>query len=290
MVIGAPSSEPAHGLVDLHTHTTCSDGTLSPSALVRMAREVGLQTLAITDHDSVDAIAAAAAESKSQGIELVPGVELSSEMEGRELHLLGYFVDAKDAAFVARLAELAGLRESRIRRIVERLSDLGIDLEFRRVRELAGNGSIGRPHVARALIERKDVATVSEAFDRYLSRSGAAFVPRAKFAPEDAVALVLQAGGVPVLAHPLTTGDPEGVVQWLLPAGLRGIEVYYSEYDLATRNALREVADRHGLIPTGGSDFHGPNFRPGRDLGGPIVPPDAVARLREAASASRTHV
>lgn len=275
--------------MDLHTHTNCSDGTLSPAALIRTAHEIGLKTIGITDHDTVNAIPAATAEAQERGIELVPGVELSSDVDGRELHLLGYFVNPGDKAFIRRLTELAGLREARIHRIVERLNGLGIDLEFSRVRELAGNGSIGRPHVARALIERQIVTTISEAFERFLSSKGAAYVPRARFPPEEATALILQAGGVPVLAHPLTTGDPEGVVKRLLPVGLRGIEVYYSEYDAATRDGLREIAERHFLIPTGGSDFHGPNFRPGRNLGWPVVPPETVTLLREAASTTPPH-
>lgn len=279
----ATDAPAANGVVDLHTHTVCSDGTLPPAELVRLARQVGLEALGITDHDSVQGIAEASAEARLQGVTLVPGVELSSSVDGRELHLLGYFVDHTDARFVAKLAELAARREARARGIIDRLQGAGIDVTFERVRALAGSGSIGRPHVARALIEQGVVTTVAEAFDRYLSRGRPGYVPRAKFEPEEAIDVVIGAGGVPVLAHPLTTGDPDGVARHLVDAGLMGLEVYYSEYDHSTQRRLLRIADSLGLIATGGSDFHGPNFRPGRDLGRPVVPPETVTLLRQAA-------
>lgn len=259
---------------------------MKPGALVRLAHEVGLETLAITDHDSVQGIATATLAATDLGMTLVSGVELSSSIEGQELHLLGYFVDVTDESFLTQLTELAGRREQRSRRIVERLNDSGILVEFARVQTLANGGSIGRPHVARALIEQGIVGSIPEAFDRFLGKGRPGFVPRATFEPEDAVRLVLRAGGVPVLAHPLTTGDPEGVARQLLPFGLRGFEVYYSEYNARTQANLRALADHMGLIPTGGSDFHGPNFRPGRDLGRPIVPAETVSRLEAAAGAA----
>ena len=277
----------SHGVVDLHTHTVCSDGTLAPAALVKLAHEVGLEALGITDHDSVGGIAEAAEAARVQGMTLIPGVELSSSFEDHELHLLGYFVDVTDDRFLRQLEELAARRETRAHRIVERLNATGIEVAFERVRAIAGTGSIGRPHVARALMELGIVGTVAEAFDRYLSKGRPGYVPRAQFEPEDAARLVLDAGGVPVLAHPLTTGDPEGVARRLLPVGLRGFEVYYSEYDRRTQGDLLAIAERWDLIPTGGSDFHGPNFRPGRDLGKPDVPAETVALLREAAGLSR---
>lgn len=277
----------ANGLIDLHTHTVYSDGTETPADLVQLASEVGLNILGITDHDSVRGLAEATTAAQATGLTLVPGVELSSSIEGHELHLLGYFVDVTNQPFLAQLAELASRREQRAQRMVERLNDAGIDVTFEQVRAHAGTGSIGRPHIAGALIERGDVKTVSEAFDRFLGKGRAGFVPRATFPPEDAVRLVLDAGGVPVLAHPLTTGDPEGVARRLIPFGLRGFEVYYSEYNRGTQDELRAMCDRLSLIPTGGSDFHGPKFRPGRDLGQPVVPPDTVDRLRDAAAAPR---
>ena len=272
---------------DLHTHTTHSDGTLTPADLVREAVARGLGAIAVTDHDTVAGIAGATAAAGDE-IEVVPGVELSSSAAGRELHLLGYFVDTRHPAFLDRLRELASGRDERIARIVARLSELGLPISLDRVRELAGTGSIGRPHVARVMIESGHVGSVGEAFDRYIGMGQSAFVPRARFTPEEAIALVRLASGVPVLAHPWTTGDPEGVVERLLPAGLLGIEVDYGEYDHERREGLRAIAGRHGLIATGGSDYHGPGFRAGRDLGIPPVPLTVVNRLRTAASALQT--
>lgn len=276
----ASASPPAYP-VDLHSHTDESDGQLGPAALVRHARDRGVRQLAITDHDTVAGLAAATAEAaRLGGIEVVPGVELSSTADGREVHVLGYFVDPADPVFLARLAELAAGRRTRVERMAARLAALGVPVTAERVFALAGPGTVGRPHVARALVEAGHVASVSEAFDRVLAAGRPGYVPREPLAPEAAVALVLAAGGVPVLAHPLGTGDPAGVVARLVGVGLRGMEVEYGEYPPEARAELRAIADRHGLIPTGGSDFHGPALRPGRDLGGPAVSPETVDRLR----------
>ena len=271
-------------VVDLHTHSNASDGVLPPAVLVAEAARWGLRTLGLTDHDTTAGVGEAVAAGARFGVEIIPGVELSTGSDGdREIHLLGYFIDPEDAKLQARLAEFAHGRRVRVERIVERLTAVGAPVELERVFELAGPGTVGRPHVARALIERGHVATVAEAFERFLRSGRPGFVPRYKVEPERAIALVAGAGGVPVLAHPLGTGDVEGTLGRLVPVGLRGLEVYYGEYDEATRASLREVADRWGLIPTGGSDFHGAGFKPGRDLGGPPVPPESVDRLRAAA-------
>ncbi len=268
--------------VDLHTHSNASDGVLAPAALIAYAAERGVRVLGLTDHDTVSGIAEATKTGARYGVEVVPGVELSTQVDGREVHILGYLVDPNDATLLTRLAELAGRRRVRIERMVARLSEIGVPVSLSRVFELAGQGSVGRPHVARAMIEHGYVADVSEAFDRYLAVGRPGYVPRHPFPPEEAVSLVRNAGGAPVLAHPGTTGDIEGTIARLLPAGLLGLEVYYGEYDDETRHRLRDTADRHNLIPTGGSDFHAPGFKPGRDMGQAPVPPETVARLRAA--------
>jgi predicted metal-dependent phosphoesterase TrpH len=271
--------------VDLHTHSIHSDGVLAPAALVQEANRRGLRVLGLTDHDTLDGLPEAETEAAVLGLEIVPGVELSTagrDGEG-EVHLLGYFVARDDPDLRAGLATYAQARLDRMERILERLAAAGVPIEAAHVRRLAGPGTVGRPHVARALIERGHVADIGEAFDRYLGAGRPGFVPRPKVEPEQGIALIRGAGGVAVLAHPLSIGDVEGVVARLLPAGLGGIEVYYGEYDEGTRRALRDVADRRGLVPTGGSDFHGPGFKTGRDLGGPPVPWETVERLRAAA-------
>jgi len=212
-------------------------------------------------------------------------VELGTSVERREHHILGYFIDIAQPAFQADLDELASRRVRRATLMVERLADAGMSITLEEVLAEAGHGTVGRPHLARVLIAHGYAADVSDAFERYLKGGRPAYVPRQPFPPEEAIDLILRAGGVPVLAHPFSTGDPAVAVARLQPAGLRGLEVYYGEYDDGQRDALRSLADRTGLIPTGGSDFHGFGYRAGRDLGGPPVPDDTVDRLRAAANA-----
>ena len=272
--------------VDLHTHSDHSDGLLAPSELVREAARRGLRVLGLTDHDTMGGVAEATAEGARLGIEVVPGVELSTAGQdgAPEIHLLGYFVDPTNPDLLAGLAAYAEGRLHRLDRIVERLATLGLRVDPGRVRRLAGPGTVGRPHVARALVELGYVTDLAEAFDRYLGTGRPGFVPRPKVEPERGIALIREAGGVPVLAHPLASGDVETTLARLVPAGLAGLEVYYGEYDEGERHALRAAADRWGLIPTGGSDYHGPRFKQGRELGGPSVPSETVERLRAVAT------
>ena len=270
--------------VDLHPHTTYSDGTLTPAELVQEADRRGLRVLGLTDHDTLDGLAEAEAEAARRGLELVPGVELSTAgRDGGEIHLLGYFVDRDDSDLRAGLAAYAQARLVRLDHIVDCLAASGIRVDPDHVKRLAGPGTVGRPHIARALVELGHVASIGDAFDRYLASGRPGFVPRPRVEPERAIELIRAAGGVPVLAHPLGTGDVEATVARLAPAGLRGLEVDYGEYDEATRADLRAIADRWDLVATGGSDYHGPGYKLGRELGGPLVPIEAVERLRAAA-------
>ncbi len=275
----------ATGRVDLHTHTNASDGFHAPAALVDLASGRGLSVLGITDHDTVDGLPEAHARAATVGLTIVPGVELSTTGMGADVHVLGYFVDETDDAFVARLRELAAARRDRIVQMVDRLNAAGYPVPLERVWELAGDGSVGRPHVARALIELGVVDTIGDAFDRFLARGRPAWVPRAPFPPDEAVALLCANGAVPVLAHPYTTGDVERALRILVPAGLRGIEVYYGEYDVEQHEALAAIAASWDLIPTGGSDYHGPNVKEGRELGDAPVPMTSYERLCAAAGA-----
>lgn len=267
-------------MIDLHTHSSYSDGTLSPAELVALATLRGISVLALTDHDTLAGLPPAMEAARQAGIELIPGVELSTEVDDHEVHILGYFVDPDDPRLAAALADLAEQRRLRTRRFTEKLTALGLPVPYSRVEAIAGDGTVGRPHVARAMIELGYVDTIGEAFDRYLAAGRPAFVPRVSANPDDAVRLLRTAGAVPVLAHPLSTGDPEGMVTRLIPHGLLGIEVYYSEYAPAVHSELRSIADRFDLIPTGGSDFHGPNFKEGRELGRAPVPADTGTKLR----------
>jgi predicted metal-dependent phosphoesterase TrpH len=274
-------------LIDLHTHSTASDGLLSPRELVAAAARRGVTTLALTDHDTVSGLAAAGEAGAQLGVEVIPGVELGSDVARREVHLLGYYVDPSSGPLLAALAGLAARRRDRMAEMVDRLNGLGVSVTLDEVQELAGSGSVGRPHLARALVARGAATDVADAFDRYLAAGRPAYVRRQPFSPEEAVALVRAAGGVPVLAHPLTTGDPAAVIERLRPVGLVGLEVYYGEYDEATRRSLGALADRHDLLATGGSDYHGEGFKAGRDLGGAAVPATCLVALRAAGDAAR---
>jgi 3',5'-nucleoside bisphosphate phosphatase len=275
------------GVVDRHTHTTFSDGIVTPTNLLRQAKEVGLGALALTDHETVAGLPEARSAARDNGIDFVPGIELNTDVGRHEVHILGYFIDDTDPVLLDALNLLERQRVERIERMVRQLFTVDVPLDLERVRDIAGAGTIGRPHLARAMIELGIVDNVSEAFDRFLSSGRPGFVPRQKNDPEAAVRLIRSNGGVPVLAHPKTTGDIEGILRRLVPAGLLGFEVYYGEYDAATHLELRAIADRWQLIPTGGSDYHGEGFKPGRSLGGPPVPPEAVEQLRAAAERNR---
>jgi len=274
--------------IDLHTHSTASDGLFSPTELVRRASEAGLTLIGLTDHDTTNGVAEAQAAGAPLGVTVIPGVEINTDLpEGQgEAHVLGYYLDVNQPAFQATLAFLRDAREKRGERMVQQLREQGIDIEWSRVRELA-KGTVGRPHVARALIDAGYATDVSDAFARYLTRGKAGYVPRFKLSPEQAIQLIRSAQGAPVLAHPAgIVGLSETVLPTLVQAGLLGLECYYGQYDDETVARLLALANAHDLIPTGGSDYHGPNIHPTR-LGGRWVPPETVERLRQASEKLR---
>ncbi|MBN9013114.1 MAG: PHP domain-containing protein [Rhizobiales bacterium] len=273
---------PLPGRVDLHTHSAYSDGVLSPSDLIAEAKRAGVSRLGLTDHDTLAGLPEANRAANEAGIELIPGVELSADEREVEVHILGYFVPERSPVLNEALARFARDRVERIETIVDRLIRMGIRITQVRVREIAGTGSIGRPHIARALIEAGYGASVNEVFDAYLAPGCPAYVPSKPLSPELAVELLRDAGAAPVLAHPRSVGDIPAMLRRLKPVGLVGLECFYGEYDVPTRERLAELANEWLLIPTGGSDFHGVGFKPGRDLGGPDVPAMSVDRLREA--------
>jgi 3',5'-nucleoside bisphosphate phosphatase len=278
------SATTEHNLVDLHTHSICSDGTLTPVELVQEASRRGLSFLALTDHDTVEGLPEAIAEGDRVGITVIPGTELSAERNGREAHILGYYIDTNNEEFIRELDAFAQMRPVRIDHMVEKLRSLGLDIDQNRVREISGPGTIGRPHVALALIEKGYATDIADAFNRYLSAGRPGYVPRQKISPEEAIGLITRAGGVAVLAHPFSTRAVEESLADFVPLGLKGLEVFYGEYTPEQREELQQVAERWNLIPTGGSDYHGPGVREGRDLGGPFVPIDSVERLKSAAA------
>jgi hypothetical protein len=265
--------------VDLHTHTIFSDGLLTPEALVDRAVVRQLAAVAITDHDSVEAMGRAQAAARSR-IEVVPGVEISSALDGHDLHILGFYIDPEHSPLRERLAGFQTERRDRARRIVERLSEVGVRIDMDEVLTTAGPGVVGRPHVAAAMVRAGVVGGIDEAFRRYLGAQGTAFVPRPAFRPQEAIALIHGANGVSVLAHP-GASLAEAIVEGLAASGLRGIEVWHPHHSSATTRRYRALAERLSLLETGGSDFHGQPQ--GSDLGEVVVPYGALLRLKQSA-------
>ena len=243
--------------VDLHLHTTFSDGRLSPTQLVSLLVERGIKVAAITDHDSTEGLTEAfKAKEAFPELTLIPGVELSAEAPGTEIHILGYFIDWGSVEFQNTLAQFRKDRVGRGKAMVDRLAELGMPVEWDRVLQLSDGGAVGRPHIAWALIEKGYVTDFKKAFDLYLGRGGPAYVGRNRLSPMDAVTLIRNAGGVAVLAHPTWVKDLSHQLQKLKEAGLVGMEVYYGGYSPKTVKRLKKTADSFGLIPCGGSDYH----------------------------------
>lgn len=268
--------------VDLHTHTTASDGSLSARALVELARRKGLAALAISDHDSTDSLDDALAAGRELGVEVIPAIEMSTDVAASEIHVLGYFMDYHDAQFQALLSVLREARLGRARKMVEKLRVMGMPLEWQRVQSFAGVGAVGRPHVAKALVEAGYVPDIKTAFDRYISRNGPAYVERYKLTPVEAVQLLLRVGGMPVLAHPLEGIASVPMIAELAAAGLGGIECYYTGYTTQQVGLLQTIARKYGLATSGGSDFHGAGVAASSVLGQPLVPYSVLANLRAA--------
>jgi len=252
-----------NGYIDLHLHSTFSDGALTPAQLVHHALDAHLRAIAITDHDTVDGNTEALAEGQVRGLEVIPGVELSIAYSRGELHILGYYVDHLDPALHEELRRLREYRRRRNPQIIRKLAGLGIELNLEAIRAKINNGNVGRPHIAAAMVESGYVRSVKEAFNRYLRKDGPAYVPKEMLSAPEGIQLVRRFGGVPVLAHPLTLEiqDPTELGDFLsqLKAdGLGGIEAYYLSDSRCPVELYRELAQRLDLCLTGGSDFHGP--------------------------------
>ena len=268
------------GRVDLHIHSTASDGRLTPADIVREAAERGLTFIALADHDTVDGIAPAQAAAQAfPGLKVIPCVEISTDIPHDEVHVLGYFIDYTDHELRATLDRFKNSRLRRAQGMVAKLADLGIHIDWQRVQEIAGGSSIGRPHIAQAMMEKGCIASIKQAFSEYLGHDRPAYVEREKMTPAETVELIIKAKGLPVLAHPLTLSDPEAMIVELKAAGLVGVEAYYNGYTTEEINRLVGLANRYNLIVTGGSDYHGlePNTETG--IGGADLPIESVERL-----------
>ena len=250
------------GYVDLHLHTTASDGVMSPSEMVRYAKAKGLQAISITDHDTIGGLEEGLAEGEKIGFEVIPGIEISAEHSPGSMHLLGYFFDIHDPTLNERLKYLQRAREERNPKMVEKLNDLGVDITYEEVLRASGGGQVGRPHFAQVLIEKRYVRNFQEAFERYLKKGAPAYVDKFRFTPRDAIHFITEARGVAVLGHPNTLGlngyiELENLILNLLKEGLKGIEAHYPEHSSSEVAQFKALAERHGLILTGGTDYHG---------------------------------
>lgn len=276
--------------VDLHLHSTASDGRLSPAEVVRKSAQAGLTVIALTDHDTVAGILPALETAQAfPGLTMIAGVEINTDVATGEAHILGYFIDYAYPELEATLARMRHSRQERAQRMIARLKKLGLPIEWERVKEIASTGAIGRPHVAMALLEKGYVASMKEAFTRYIGWGGPAYVERAKMSPVEAVELILRASGLPVLAHPLTISNPETMAGELKAKGLVGIEAYYGNYATEEINRLVRLAEKHGLIATGGSDYHGLDANTETPIGGAPVPIEAAEQLIARAEKCRRH-
>ena len=272
---------------DLHLHSTASDGRLSPEQLVDMAAEKGLEVIALTDHDSISGVEVAIAQaSHYPHLDVIPAVEINTDLATGELHVLGYFLHYKDQQLMASLERIRESRVGRALKMVEKLKMLGFPLDWQRVQELAKGESICRPHIAQAMLEKGYILTEREAFENYIGRTGPAYVEREKIQPVDAIIMIKEASGLPVLAHPADIQNLEQLLTKLIPAGLVGLEAYYGNYEPATIQKLASLAKKYRLLTTGGSDYH--HFCDGAEapMGSIDIPYESIINLFEAAGRS----
>ncbi len=266
--------------IDLHLHSTASDGSFPPEVVAAMAERNGIRVMALTDHDSLDGIAAAGERARQAGIRVIPGVELSVTESGFDVHLLAYGFDPADRGLVAAIGRYRASRHDRARKILARLKGLGIRIGLEEVEEIARGGALGRPHVAEALLRAGHVENFNEAFQRFLGHHAPAYVPKQTVSLEEAVTIVRDAGGVTVLAHPGTLNRDHLIAAWAR-RGLDGIEVWHSKHGPGDVARYREIAKRHAFLMTGGSDFHGERT-PDVSIGGVAVPESILEPLEEA--------
>ncbi len=274
-------------MIDLHSHTTASDGELSPEDLLARARRAGVTTLAVTDHDTVEGLARAQAAAEAQGIRLVPGIEVSTEAEGRELHVLGHFVDRTEPGLASFSDRLRTERAERMERMVARMNSLGVPVTLAEVERIAAGAHLGRPHLALALLARGVVTSAKEAFDRFLGDGKPGWVDRFRLPSEEAIAMLHRAGGTATVAHPGSSKVSPYTLERLARAGLDGLEIFHPDHVPSQRDAFLRQADALGLVPTAGSDYHGPRVTPDRSLGMVSLDPSHFSRLEARAHARR---
>lgn len=267
------------GKVDLHTHTYYSDGAMSPKELVTRAHEVGITALSITDHDNIDGLPEAFDSAKDFGIEVIPGVELSSTLGTKDIHILGYMFDPANSQLRDTLEFLRKERFIRAERIVRKLNGMDLPLDFDIVLEHAGHGAVGRPHIAAAMLDEGLTDDYAQAFDKYIGDRGPAFEPKYKISPEDAVEIIANAGGISVVAHPGWYVSEQDL-SYLIRAGIDGIEVVHPAHDASRQRFYRGIVSTYFLLESGGSDFHGGKRNDYQNFGTYTVNKDVVLAMK----------
>ncbi len=275
-------------LIDLHVHTTASDGSLSPSEVVRRAKTLGLKAIAITDHDTVAGVEEALKEGESYKVEVIPGIELSVDVSKGTCHLLGYFIDFRDETLWRKLRLVQRAREERNLKMLQKLKQLGIELTLEEVKAEAKDGQICRPHFALVMFKKGYVSSVDEAFERFLKKGGPAYVEKFRLSPEEAIRMILEAKGIPVLAHPFTLElegeELERFLKGLKEHSLKGIEAYYPDHTAEQTELYERLATKYGLLLTGGTDFHGPprdEIELGKGRGNLSISYELLLKLKE---------
>ncbi|MDD5255109.1 MAG: PHP domain-containing protein [Candidatus Omnitrophica bacterium] len=266
---------------DLHVHTAYSDGTFSPGELVAEGVKAGLAAVSVVDHDTVEGIEPAIEASRGSGLEVVSGIELTAEFEGAEIHILGYLLDHRDPELGKKLLGLKEDRRLRVFKILKKLKEAtGVDIDPDAVFGISGKGTVGRLHIAQAMVASGAVGSVYEAFKKYIGDRSPAYVSGFRFSPAQAIALIRESQGIPVLAHPYSLGN-DALIPLFVKDGLMGIEAYYPEHSSEKTNVYLALAEKHGLLVTGGSDCHG-SAKPNISVGSLKVPYDLVEKLKGA--------
>lgn len=273
--------------IDLHTHSNASDGSCSPAEVMEAAAAAGLAAVALTDHDTMKGVPEAMEAAEKLNIECIPGIELSAVYGDREVHIVGLFLDFRDSLLAERLADFQRIRERRNQQMIAKMQSAGVDITMEKVRALEGDAVITRANLARYLVHIGYAASIKEVFDKYLSPGLPFYVPKTGVTPEDAVRAICDGGGVAILAHPLlygfTPAQLDICIERLKRCGLQGIETYYSTYSPADERDMKRLADRHHLLYSGGSDFHGtvkPHIQIGKGMGKLVIPYDVLEKLR----------
>lgn len=274
-------------MIDLHAHTTASDGTMSPNDLVILAKKHGIEAIAITDHDTVEGIPEALAAGEREGIEVIPGFELSVEHNPGSMHILGLLIDHENEQLNESLREIQASRATRNPKIIEKLNEFGLNVSMEEVEKISGGGQLGRPHIAAALIKKRYVRTVQEAFDKYLKKGASAYFERQRLTRGETVDMIHGAGGLVIIAHPGTLGvngqQLDSLLQELKDVGFDGIEVFYNNHSQVEEDRLMQAADKFGFLISGGTDFHGENkpaIKIGIGYGNMAIPYEVLQEMK----------